>query len=137
MLDVPVEPTEGSYRIREKIDYETLIFIRKEEMIFAQSRGELEKYENMLNSTVNDFHPLWPDDFEAKWKKLREMRHPDPGNALNKQRIEEKETLLADLIDGLGLGFTKKKKMKITQGVYKLWEMFPPYPREKQPLSKS
>ena len=137
MLDVPIEPTEGSYRIREKIDFEMWVFEQKLEMTRVQSMGDLRTYENMLNSLVNSFHPWWPDDFEAKWELARKKFHPDATNQINRERLEKKEVLLATLIDDMGIGFTKKKKIRITQGVYKLWEMYPPYPREKQPSSKS
>lgn len=137
MTGLPDEPVEGSYRIREKIDFEMWVFEQKLEMVRVQSMGDLRTYENMLNSLVNSFHPWWPDDFEGKWKAAREMTHADPLNEINRKRIEAKEILLAGLIDDMGIGFTKKKKMKITEGVYKLWEMYPPYPPEKQPSSKS
>ena len=137
MLDVPEELKEGSYRIREKIDFEQWVFEQKLEMTRVQSQGYAETYENMLNSLVNSFHPWWPEEFEAKWDEARKMVHPDRMNELNRKRLEAKEVLLATLIDDMGIGFTKKKKMKITQGVYKLWDMFPPYPPEKQPSSKN
>ena len=117
MLDVPEELKEGSYRIREKIDFEQWVFEQKLEMTRVQSQGYAETYENMLNSLVNSFHPWWPEEFEAKWDEARKMVHPDRMNELNRKRLEAKEVLLATLIDDMGIGFTKKKKMKITQGV--------------------
>ena len=137
MAEVSDEVAQGSYRIREKIDFEMWVFEQKLEMTRVQSMGDLRTYENMLNSLVNSFHPWWPDDFETRWEEARKMFHVDPMNELNRKRLEAKEILLAGLIDDMGIGFTKKKKMKITQGVYKLWEMFPPYPREKQLSPKS
>lgn len=128
---------EMAYKIREKIDFEQWVFEQKLEMTRVQSMGDLRTYENMLNSLVNSFHPWWPDGFEAKWDEARKMVHPEPTNELNRKRLEAKEILMATLIDDIGIGFTKKKKMKISQGVYKLWDMFPPNPPDKQPSSKN
>jgi len=130
-------PPETAYKIREKIDFEMWVFEQKLEMTRVQAMGDLRTYENMLNSLVNSFYTWWPENFEADWEKARAMTHPDPMNEINKKRLETKEILLAKLIDDMGIGFTKKKKMKITQGVYKLWEIFPPFPPDKQPSSKS
>ena len=137
MAEVSDEIAQGSYRIREKIDFEMWVFEQKLEMTRVQSMGDLRTYENMLNSLVNSFHPWWPDDFQGKWDEARKLTHADPMNQINRERLEKKEVLLAGLIDDMGIGFTKKKKMKITQGVYKLWEMFSPFPPEKPPSSKS
>jgi len=133
MLDVPEELKEGSYRIREKIDYEQWVFEQKLEMTRVQSMGDLQTYENMLNSIVNGFHPWWPDGFETKWEDTRKMSHPDRQNEINRKRLEAKEILMATLIDDMGIGFTKKKKMKFSQGVPYLWKAFPPFPENKKP----
>ena len=130
-------PPEMGYRIREKIDFEMWVFEQKLEMVRIQSMGDLRTYENMLNSLVNSFHPWWPENFEVKWEEARKKTHPDATNPMNRERLEAKEVLLATLIDDMGIGFTKKKKMRITQGVYKLWEIYPPFPPDKQPSSKS
>jgi hypothetical protein len=124
---------EMAYKIREKIDFEQWVFEQKLEMTRVQSMGDLRTYENMLNSLVNSFHPWWPDDFEAKWEEARKMTHPDPVNEINRKRLEAKEILMATLIDDIGIGFTKKKKMKISQGVPYLWKAFPPFPENKKP----
>lgn len=137
MAEISDEPIEGAYRIREKIDFEMWVFEQKLEMTRVQSMGDLRTYENMLNSLVNSFHPWWPEDFEAKWELARKKFHPDATNQINRERLEAKEVLLAGLIDDMGIGFTKKKKMKITQGVYPLWEMYSPFPPEKRPSSKN
>lgn len=131
MTGLPDEPVEGSYRIREKIDFEMWVFEQKLEMVRVQSMGDLRTYENMLNSLVNSFHPWWPDDFEGKWELARKKTHPDATNPLNRERLEAKEILLAGLIDDMGIGFTKKKKMNIKDGVPYLWKAFPPFPPNK------
>lgn len=125
------------YKIREKVDYEQWIFEHLMEMTRVQSGGERKKYENMLNTLILSLSPYWPDGFKEKWEEIRKMHHPDPWNKINDERIEAKELLKAELIDKIGVGFTKKRKMQMKGGLLKLWEMYPPFPPSSERSSKS
>lgn len=128
----PIIP-EMHYKIREKVDYEQWVFEHLMEMTIVQAKGELKIYENMLNTMIISLSPYWPHDFKEKWDAIRLKSHPDPMNPLNKARLEDKEFLKAELIDRIEIGFTKKKRMKLSKGVLKLWEMFPPFPPSSKP----
>lgn len=128
---------ESSSSIREKIDLEQWFYEQLLEMTRVQAEGNLKTYENMQNTIILRLRQNWPDGFEAEWNEARKSFHPDPKNIANKTRLELKEMLISKLMDEIGLGFTKKKKMKITKGVQSLWEAFPPFPPPKEPLSKN
>lgn len=128
MTETGVPPAEMQYRIRERVDYEQWVFEHLMEMTRVQSEGELRKYENMLNTLILSLSPYWPEGFKEEWEEARSKTHPDPGNPINQQRLEQKELLKAKLIDQIDIGFTKKKKMRLKGGLLKLWEMFPPFP---------
>lgn len=128
--------TEG-YSLREKIDLEQWFFEQLLEMTRVQADGNLKTYENMLNTVMLRFSQYWPEGFEKDWNEARTKIHPDAANPINKDRLEKKERLLSRLMDEIGLGFTKKKKMHITEGVKSLWDLYPPYPPNSEPSSKS
>lgn len=133
MIDgLPIgEPPEGQYKIREKIDAEQWVYEHRLLMTRVQAENELGIYENMMNSLVNSFRPYWPEGFKERWEAARQKSHADAGNPLNKERLEEKECLLAELIDSMDIGFSKKRKMKISRGLEPLWKLYPPYPPSK------
>lgn len=122
---------ETQSRVREKIDYEQWVFQHRLEMTKVQAKGNLSLYENMLNTLINSFSPHWPDGFKEKWELARKIWHPEAKNPINTRRIEQKELLMAELMDQMGIGFTKKQKITIKGGVLELWKMFPPWPPKK------
>jgi len=140
--DVKVQ-TEGSYSLREKIDFESWFFEQMLEMTRVQATPDLKTYENMLNTLIMRLSAWWPEGFETDWKKIREMdpkkMPPDgrPPDEINKERLELKELALSKLINEMGIGFTKKKKLHITEGVKPLWDLYPPYPPSSETSSKS
>jgi len=134
----PTTPPEPSgYRIRERLDYEQWVFEHLLEMTRVQSTGDPETYENMLNTLILTLRPYWPDDFEGRWKVVRGKWHPDRANPINRERVEDKEMLKAELIDKMEIGFTRKKKMIMKGGLEPLFRIFPPFPPNKEPSSKS
>ena len=123
---------QGTYRIRERLDYEQWVFEHLLEMTRVQSVADPVTYENMLNTLILTLHPYWPDGFEARWKEARAKYHPDKNNPLNLERVEDKEMLKAELIDKMEIGFTKKKKMHMKGGLLPLWKMYSPFPKNNE-----
>ncbi len=135
-----------SYSLREKIDFESWFFEQMLEMTRVQSIPDLKTYENMLNTLIMRLSAWWPEGFEAEWKKIRELdptkmtqdeRQSRPPDEINKERLELKELALSRLINEMGIGFTKKKKMHITEGVKPLWDLYPPFPPSSETSSKN
>jgi len=115
-------------KVREKIDFEVWIYEHRLEMTKVQADRGMATYENMLNSLINSLIPYWPEGFEAKWDIARNLKHPDPNNEKNRLRVETKERLMAELIEAMGIGFTRKKKAIMKAGGGKLWELYSPLP---------
>lgn len=135
--DSSTEPEQGAYRIRERLDYEQWVFEHLLEMTRVQSIVDPETYENMLNTLILTLHPYWPDGFEERWQKARAKWHPDKSNPINRERVEDKEILKAELIDKMEIGFTRKRHLNISGGMEPLFKLFPPFPQSKEPSSKS
>lgn len=127
-------------KIRERMDIEQWALEHLMKMSDVQVIGEWGIYEGMMNTFILSLSPYWPDGFKEKWDKVRMLgTEPkySPGDPIHKERLTEKELLKAELIDAIGIGFTKKKKAKIGGGLKRLWEMYPPIPPSNEPISKS
>jgi len=126
---MPVEGGEAIYdgKLRERLDFAQWVLDHMEKMSDVQAQGDMKSYESMLTSLIFRLSPWWSPDFAEDFKKVRAKVHKNPQNRLNRVRIEGKELLLAKLLDETGIAFTRRKKAKITGGLKRLWEEFPPY----------
>jgi len=126
---MPVEGGEAIYdgKLREHLDFARWVLDHMEKMSDVQAQGDMKSYESMLTSLIFRLSPWWSPDFAEDFKKVRAKVHKNPQNKLNRVRIEGKELLLAKLLDETGIAFTRRKKAKITGGLKRLWEEFPPY----------
>jgi len=114
-------------KIRERLDFAQWVLDHLEAMTDVQAGPNAKAYEGMLNTLIFRLAPYWPDGFKADLDKARLKTHSNPTNKLNKDRLEEKELLLAQLLDETGIAFTRRKKAKISGGLKSLWEEFPPF----------
>lgn len=134
------EVPEVIEKIRERLDIEQWALEHMTKMSEVQAYGEWTIYEGMMNSFILSLSPYWPDGFEKKWDEIREIgmgpEHDAPDDPLHKQRLMKKELLKAELIDAIGIGFTKKRRAKVGD-LARLWELYPPIPLNNEPISKS
>jgi hypothetical protein len=129
MMDELDSTVEVRDKIREKLDIEQWALEHMMKMSDVQALGELTTYESMMNSFILSLSPYWPDGFKEKWDKVRMIAMgPEfsPDDSKHKERLMEKELLKAELIEQIGIGFTKKKKAYLRGGLKRLWEIYPP-----------
>ena len=114
-------------KLRERLDFAQWVLDHMEKMSDVQAQGDMKSYERMLTTLIFRLSPWWPKGFDEEFKEVRAKIHKSPQNKLNFERIEGKELLLAKLLDETGIAFTRRKKAKISGGLKRLWEEFPPY----------
>jgi hypothetical protein len=127
-------------QIRERMDIEQWALEHLMKMSDVQSVGAFGIYEGMMNSFILSLSPYWPEGFKERWDEIRQMGTDpkySPGDLIHKERLTGKEMLKAELVDAIGIGFTKKKKARLGGGVKRLWELYPPIPPSNEPISKS
>jgi len=131
-MEVGTDPEKSDWvstsKVRERLDIEQWFFEQLLEMTKVQSVGDLRIYENMINTLILRLSAHWPEGFEKKWNGVRTMFSLDPMNQVNRERLEQKEVLLAELMDKIGIGFTRTKKIEMKKGMEPLWKLFPPNP---------
>jgi hypothetical protein len=126
-------------KLRERLDFSQWVLDHMHRMTDVQAEPDLKAYEHMLNSLIFRLSPWWPKDknedgktFEDRFEVARKKTHKDPRNPINRERLEDKELLLAELLDVTGIAFTRRKKARISGGLKRLWEEFPPFPPNKE-----
>lgn len=136
MIDGEVAPFELSQdgKLRERLDFSQWVLEHMHRMTDVQAVPDLKAYEHMLNSLIFRLSPWWPKgkdkegkDFKDRFEEVRKKTHRDPKNPQNRERLEDKELLLAELLDVTGIAFTRRKKAKISGELKRLWEEFPPF----------
>ena len=139
-MDEAIVSPDYLEKIRERVDIEQWALEHLMKMSDVQAMGEWGTYEGMLNTFILSLSPYWPEGFEGKWDTVRAVGSEPkyrPDDKIHKERLMKKELLKAELIDAIGIGFTKKRKAKIKGGLKRLWEIYPPIPANKEPISKN
>lgn len=121
-------------KIREKMDFSHWVLDHMEKMSDVQALADIRAYENMLNTLIFRLSPWWPKekdeegrDFKDRLEAARKKFNKKPDHPSNRERLEEKELLLAELLDEAGIAFTRRKKARISGGLQGLWDLFPPF----------
>jgi hypothetical protein len=122
---------EDSMKVREKTDFERLIFEKRLNMGDVLADGDLDGYELLQNNLLSDLDPYLDIDQKSKIETIRSVITPPGDTSLETQgkirkRIEEKDKMISNVLHDLGTQFTIRKKARIKGGLPLIWKAYPP-----------
>lgn len=123
--------TETSMKVREKTDFERLIFEKRLNMADVLADGDLNTYEMLQNNLLSDLHPYLDDDQTQKINVIRNKKTTlgdisEEAQTIIRGRIEEKDQIISHVLHDLGTQFTIRKKAMIKKGMELIWRAYPP-----------
>ena len=122
---------EDSMKVREKTDFERLIFEKRLNMADVLADGDLDGYELLQNNLLSDLDPYLDADQKTQIDTIRSVKTMPGDISLETQgkireRIEKKDKMISNVLHDLGTQFTIRKKARIKGGCPLLWRAYPP-----------